>query len=49
MCVCAFSIYNGMIVNVVHGYTNRLRHTMVVYEYDACEKYGGFLGTSHLL
>ena len=50
MCVCAFSMFTGTIVNVVHGYTTTMvRRTMVVYEYDACDKYGRFPGTSNLL
>ena len=50
MCVYVFSMYTGVVVNVVHGYTtNMVRCTMVVYEFDACDKYGRFLGTSHLL
>ena len=43
-------MYNGMVVNVVHGYTTNMVHrTMVVYEFDARDKYGRFLGTSHLV
>ena len=49
MCVCALSMYTGMIVDVVHVYTTMVRLTMVVYEYDECHKYGIFLETSHLL
>ena len=50
MCVYVFSMYTGMVVNVVHGYTTTMaRRTMVVYEFDACDKYGRFTGTSNLL
>ena len=50
MCVYVFIIYTGMVVNVVNGYTTTMvRHTMVVYDFDACEKYGRFTGASHLL
>ena len=49
ICVCAFSMYTCMIVNVVYGYTTMVRLTIEVYEYDACDKYGRFMGTSHLL
>ena len=50
MCVYVFSMYTGMVVNVVHGYTTTMvRCTGVVYKFYACDKYGRFLGTSHLL
>ena len=50
MCVYVFIIYTGMVVNVVHGYTTTMvLHTMEVYKFDACDKYGIFPGTSHLL
>ena len=50
MCVYVFIMYTSMVVNVVHGYTTTVvRLTMAVYEFDACGKYGRFLGTSHLL
>ena len=50
MSVYVFSMYTGMVVNVVHGYTTTMvRRTMVGYEFDACDKYGRFPGTSHLL
>ena len=45
MCVYVFSMYTGMVVNVVHVYTTTMvRRTMVVYEFDACDKYGRFPG-----
>ena len=44
----AYGIF--LTINVVHGYTTTMvRRNMVVYEFDACDKYGRFPGTSHLL
>ena len=50
MFVYVFSMYTGMVVNVVHGYTTTMvLRTIVVYEFDACDKSGIFPGTSHPL
>ena len=41
--MCAFIMYTGIVVNVVHGYTTVVRRTMVVYEYDACDNRDGLV------